>query len=89
MKEGSDTVPRFYFDVEDGGMTTDEEGVVLASSDEVAPNALRLLVDIARFEVISKNERRLSVTVRDEGGRPIYRSKLTVEAEWISEEPGA
>lgn len=76
-------MPRYYFDVEDGGLTADEDGEVLDTPDKVAPKAMRALLDIARFEVMQKNERQLSVSVRDEAGVQVYRAELTVRAGWV------
>lgn len=79
---------RYYFDVENGGLTVDEEGTELDGSDAVAALAMRTLLDIARFEVVAHDERQMSVTARDAAGLPVYRTELTVRAGWLVGQPG-
>ncbi|GAB6844080.1 hypothetical protein HNR00_001686 [Methylorubrum rhodinum] len=81
-------MPRYYFDVENGGLTVDEEGTELDETEAVASLAMRTLLDIARFEVVAHNERRMSVTARDADGLPVYRTELTVQAGWLVGQPG-
>lgn len=78
---------RYFFDVENGGLTVDEEGTELNGDEAVASLAMRTLLDIARFEVLAHNERQMSVTARDEAGMPVYRTELTVRAAWLSAHP--
>ncbi|KQT45536.1 hypothetical protein ASG52_15390 [Methylobacterium sp. Leaf456] len=79
---------RYYFDVENGGLTVDEEGTELDGGEAVATLALRTLLDIARYEVVAHNERQMSVTARDATGVPVYRTELTVRAGWLVGHPG-
>lgn len=37
-------------------------------------------------EVVIKNERRLTVVVRDESGKPVYRTEMAIEAGWLSDD---
>ena len=76
-------MPRYFFDVEDGERTVDEQGTALNGPEEVAALAMRTLLDIARLEVIKQDERALSVTVRDEAGAKLYRTELTVRSAWL------
>ncbi|MEE7459822.1 hypothetical protein MPAR168_23455 [Methylorubrum populi] len=76
-------MPRYFFDVEDGESTTDEEGTVLTGRDQVAAEAMKTMLEIAAFEATVKDERGLSVTARDEAGRKVYRTSLTIRAEWL------
>lgn len=78
----------YYFDVENGGLTVDEEGTELDGDEAVASLAMRTLLDIARYEVVVHQERQMSVTARDEAGIPVYRTELTVRAGWLPAHPG-
>ncbi|MER2249672.1 hypothetical protein ABS772_07060 [Methylorubrum podarium] len=69
-------MPRYFFVVEDGERTVDEEGMELKGPDAAAAAALSILLDVGRFEVI----------VRDESGKRIYQSNLTIQAGWMAEE---
>ncbi|MCJ2043803.1 hypothetical protein MKK58_04530 [Methylobacterium sp. J-078] len=75
---------RYFFDVEDGHLTMDDDGRDLDGADAVAAAAMSTLLEIARFEVVANNERELSVTVRNEAGDPIYRASITVKAGWLA-----
>ena len=65
---------RYFFVIDDGSLTVDEEGRELAGADAIAAAAMSTLLGIARFEVVTNNERDLPVTVRNEAGDPIYRA---------------
>ncbi|MBB2964693.1 hypothetical protein [Methylobacterium sp. R2-1] len=44
---------------------------------------MKTLLDVGRFEVVINNERRLTVVVRDEGGKSFFRAEMAIEAEWL------
>ena len=75
---------RYFFDVEDGHLTVDDDGRELTGTDAVAEAAMSTLLEIARFELVTNNERELSVTVRNEAREPIYRASVTVKAGWLA-----
>lgn len=75
-------MPRYFFDVEDGDKTVDEQGMTIESRGTVEFMALRTLLDIARFELLHSDERGLAVSVRDEAGAEIYRTELLVRSAW-------
>ncbi len=77
------SMPRYFFDIEDGERTIDEQGTVLESPGAVEAVALRTMLDIARYEMMRSNERGLAVSVRDETGTEVYRTELTVRAAWL------
>lgn len=79
---------RYFFDIDDGSLTVDEEGRELAGADAIAAAAMSTLLGIARFEVVTNNERDLPVTVRNEAGDPIYRASVTVKAGWLASVKG-
>lgn len=76
-------MPRYFFDVEDGERTVDEEGIELEDHRAAAAAAMKTLLDVGRFEVVVRNERRLDVVVRDEDGRSVYRAGMAIEADWL------
>lgn len=76
-------MPRYFFDVEDGDKTVDEQGMMIESRETVEAMALRALLDIARFELLRSKESGLSVTVRDEAGVEVYRTELSVSSAWL------
>ena len=79
-------MPRYFFDVEDGDRTVDEVGMELEGARVAAIEAMKTLLDVGRFEVVIKNERRLTVVVRDESGKSVYRTEMAIEADWLSDE---
>jgi hypothetical protein len=75
---------RYFFDMEDGGLTIDNEGKLLVGSDAVAEAAMSTLLEVAKFEVLRNNEREITVTVRSEADEPVYRTSLTIRAGWLA-----
>ncbi|GJE79351.1 hypothetical protein [Methylorubrum thiocyanatum] len=47
---------------------------------------MKTLSDVGRFEVVIRNERRLTGIVRDERGKSVYRTEMAIEADWLSDE---
>lgn len=77
-------MPRFFFDVHDGGPTFDGVGVECADHEAVRREALRLLPDIARDEVPRDGDRRtFAVVVTDEDGRAVYAATLNFTGLWL------
>ena len=75
---------RFYFDLHNGdGPTRDDEGVDLASRDIVSQEISRILLDVARDEIPAGDRLVISLTVRDEAGRPISVASLIFSNDWI------
>lgn len=79
-------MPRYFFDVEDGERTIDEEGKELAGPKAAALEAMKTMLEVGRFEAVVNNERRLNVLVRDELGSPIYRTEMLIGAVWFADE---
>ncbi|ACB79728.1 hypothetical protein Mpop_1562 [Methylorubrum populi BJ001] len=48
--------------------------------------AMKTLLDVGRFEVAIRNKRRLTVIVRNERGKSVYRTEMALEADWLSDE---
>ena len=75
---------RFYFDLHNGdGPTRDDEGVDLASRYILSQEISRILLDVARDEIPAGDRLVISLTVRDEAGRPISVASLIFSNEWI------
>jgi C4-type Zn-finger protein len=83
VSTGAHCKPRYFFDVEDGDRTVDEVGMELEGLRAAAVKAMKTLLEVGRFEVVIKNERRLTVVVRDESGKSVYRTEMAIEADWI------
>lgn len=79
-------MPRYYFDLQNGdGPTRDEHGVELASRDRVTKEVTRILLDIARDELLETSRTIVSITVRDEAGNAISIANLTFTNEWLDQ----
>ncbi|MHC2109403.1 DUF6894 family protein [Methylobacterium sp. CM6246] len=77
-------MPRYFFDIYDGGSARDDEGTELEDPTAVRQHVLRLLPDIARDEVPEDGDRRtFSVVVTDEDGKSIYTATLNYSGLWL------
>lgn len=77
-------MPRYFFDVHDGGSFYDEAGVEIATIDSVRTHTRRLLPDVAREELKAEGDRRtITVLVTDEDGRPVYTATLNYTGLWL------
>ncbi|MER2264443.1 DUF6894 family protein [Methylobacterium oxalidis] len=71
-------MPRYFFDVHDGGPEFDDTGTELSGPDEARAKARSLLPDIAREEIPKNGDQRtFTVMVRDESGHPVYSATLS------------
>lgn len=78
-------MPRYYFDVIDGGLIVDDEGLDLANLETARDKALRALPDIAKSLLFTENEREVSITMRNESGTPLFEATLTIKARWLTD----
>lgn len=78
-------MPRFYFDIHDGTVTIDDEGTIFANAHAARDAAIKILPDIAREEIAPGRSREVSVLMRDEGDRELFRASLTLSAAWLVE----
>ncbi|WP_336490266.1 DUF6894 family protein [Methylobacterium nigriterrae] len=77
-------MPRFFFDVHDGGPEFDDTGTELSGPDEARQKAKRLLPDIAREDIPKDGDQRtFTVMVKDETGHPVYSATLTYAGLWL------
>lgn len=78
---------RYFFDVADGDIVHDDDGLEFDDVRSASREALRSLPDLARDLHLSTTGEKLSVTMRDDHGVPIYRATLTIQDEWLQDEP--
>ena len=78
-------MPRYYFDVLDGGLFVDEEGIEFPDRIGARAAALRALPDMANSLTDIEDGREVSVTMRDEAGRPILAATLSIDARWLDD----
>ncbi|MEA1832668.1 hypothetical protein U8607_11305 [Methylobacterium durans] len=70
-------MPRYFFDIHDGGPQRDDTGTELADLDDVRARVRRLLPDLARDDLGADGDRRVfTVLVTDEDGRGVYAATL-------------
>lgn len=75
---------RYYFDLHNGdGPTRDDQGREFASRETVAREVTRILLDVARDEMPEGDRGVISLTVRDENGRPVSVASLSFNNEWL------
>jgi len=79
-------MPRYYFDVLDHQLFKDDEGLEFADLAAVRAAALRSLPDMARSFADVEDGREVSITVRNEAGRPILEAMLTIDARWLTDD---
>jgi hypothetical protein len=73
-------VPRFYFDVWEGGsFTRDDDGLDFGSLDAAEHEAARAASEIGRDRLPKGNARDVRVEVRDEQGRQVVTVRVSME----------
>ncbi|UIY45585.1 DUF6894 family protein [Methylobacterium radiotolerans] len=78
-------MPRYFFDIHDGGPQRDDTGTECANLDAVRQQALRALPDIAREQIPKAGDRRtFTVLVTDEDGRAVYSATLNYTGLWLT-----
>lgn len=76
-------MPRFFFDISDGVITKDDEGLEYPNAHAARDAAIRTLPDIAREEIGVGGSRAVTVLMRDEAGRALFTASLTLTAAWL------
>lgn len=70
-------MPRYYFDIHDGELLTDDEGTECKNFEEAREKVVASLPDIAIWISATDGEdQAVSVIVRNEAGAPIYTARL-------------
>ena len=71
---------RFFFDIDDGDRKIrDEKGVKAASLTEVRAGAVAALPDILQELSCGEDEKRLTLSVRDETDQVVLRLTVTID----------
>ncbi|WP_376768057.1 DUF6894 family protein [Jiella pacifica] len=79
-------MPRFFFGIQDQDRSSiDDLGVECATRSDVRTAAIDALPDVARDVLPDGDHHVVTVTVRDEAHRTIFRASLTLEAGWLDE----
>lgn len=78
-------MPRYFFDVQDGGSTRDDTGTECAGDDAARKFAIHTLPNIASDEIPEDGDRRhFIVLVRDEDGQPVFSATLSYTGAWLN-----
>lgn len=76
-------MPRFFFDTDDGRFAArDDQGVDCPDRESARRAALSCLPNMADDAMPDGDERRFTVSVRDEDGEEIYAAVLTLTGAW-------
>ncbi|MTH62442.1 DUF6894 family protein [Paracoccus litorisediminis] len=77
-------MPRYFFDIDDGlRFTSDELGQALPDRAAARHLAIAVLPPLARDVLPDGDRHAVSVVVRNEQGRRIFRAVLELVAEWL------
>ena len=80
MADGRCAVPRFFFDLRDNAQVDrDDEGLEFESIEKARDEAARSLAEIAKFVLPGVDVRELTMEVRDDAERPLFRTMLRYE----------
>ena len=79
---------RYFFDIVDGGLSLDDEGVEFADVRTASREALQSLPDLAESHITDHQAGEVTVTLRDDRGTSLYRATLKIDTEWLVEAPG-
>ena len=77
-------MPRYFFDVFDGGAYRDDVGFDLEDDDAVRTEAMKALPDIARDAIPRDGDKQgYMVMVRDQNGKSVYSATLSFAGVWL------
>lgn len=76
-------MPRFYFDISDGGLMVDDTGTEFPNAHAACDVALRTLPDVARAEMGKRDSREIVLLMRDAEGKAMFTASLKLTAEWL------
>lgn len=78
-------MPRYFFDIHDGGPHRDDTGTECPDLETVRQKAIQILPDIAREQIPKDGDRRtFTVLVTDENGHPVYTATLNFTGLWLA-----
>jgi hypothetical protein len=75
------SMPRYFFDLQDDTVLVDDEGTELAGIDAARRQALAVLGGIAKDELARQHHDWFAINVRDQDGRPVLTASLSVRVE--------
>ncbi|MGY2991805.1 DUF6894 family protein [Mesorhizobium sp. URHB0026] len=76
-------MPRYFLDLYNGdGLTVDDHGQVFDSRERMRREAILILPDIIRDEMIENDRTAITVKVRDESGRQVFEASLVISSSW-------
>lgn len=75
---------RYFFDVSNGKEVTDDVGLDFDDAHIASQELLRSLPDMVKDQPLGCVGEKVSVTMRDDHGVPVYRATLTIEGEWLA-----
>ncbi|MBZ9695215.1 hypothetical protein LB524_17745 [Mesorhizobium sp. ESP6-5] len=76
-------MPRYFLDLYNGdGLTVDDHGQVFDSRERLRREAILILPDIIRDEMIENDRTAITVKVRDESGRHVFEASLVISSSW-------
>lgn len=78
-------MPRFYFDIVDGGLTIDDTGSEYPNAHAARAAAIAALPDVARDVIAEGKGREVVVLMRDDSDRALFTASLTLTAKWLVE----
>ena len=78
-------MPRFYFDISDGGLIIDNTGTEYPNAHVARDAAIKTLPHLAKDHISDGPSREVLVLMRDEHGRALFTASLTLTAKWLVE----
>lgn len=75
-------MPRYFFDVDNGAHTSDEDGLVLSTRRAVEAEAVETLYQVAQMPALDIAKGPITVTVRNEADATVYQATLSLDAGW-------
>jgi len=76
-------VPRYYFDIHDGELQRDGEGLECDNVEAARERVMASLSDVAELITSSDGDHQaVTVMVRDENGSQVYTGTLTFAGSW-------
>jgi len=77
-------VPQFFIDIADGELNVlDESGMPLPDAEAARIEAIGVLALLAKDKLPDSNQHDFKASVRDEGGKEVFRALLSLRAEWV------
>ncbi|MCJ2139976.1 DUF6894 family protein [Methylobacterium sp. E-066] len=76
---------RFFFDILNGDVIEDNEGMEFPEAQTACDEALRSLPDMVKGHDLCDGGKDVTIIVRSEHGRPIYRATLTIKEQWLAD----